>query len=126
MTTSTGDKLRAAAQRVRSGWTRWVFREEDGRVCAAGALGLTYGPGVCQQVYAHAEELHALARALGFYRPVGNAIGALLVIQHWNDTKGQTAANVAMTLELAALIADEEAAGKQRAVQAAENVWWTT
>jgi hypothetical protein len=119
---TTGDQLRDAATRVRNGWTRWEFQDGQGHVCAAGALGMISGHDVCRQVLVHAEALYALARALG--KPRGNALMALIAIQGWNDAEGQTAENVAAGFELAAILADEEAAGKQRAVRSAMEGWW--
>jgi len=123
----TGDRLRAAAARVRAGWCRHALALPDGSVCAVGALGIVSVRSQTEQCREHAEELVFIVRAIGrdvWLRDDDKAdIVHAVIVQGWNDAPGQTVEGVALGLELAAILADEEAAGKRHAASAAQEGW---
>jgi hypothetical protein len=117
MDKNTADILRAAAARVRQGWTQMVMVNAN-KVCALGAIG-TVGGATGWYLFAscvfqqHSDTIIHLQRALALptvadsgyeWARYTNAIGA------WNDAEGQTAENVAAGLEYAALIWEQEQA----------------
>ena len=121
----TGDKLREAAARVRAGWGQGLLIDRYGNVCAVGSLGIIHPKHICQQIREHAEELRFLVLAIG-RESIGEydaSVSDAIVVQSWNDAQTQTAENVVLTFELAAILADEEELGKQRAAQAAQEGW---
>jgi hypothetical protein len=126
----TGDNLRAAAVRVRAGWRRCALRDPFGNVCAVGSLGVTEPDQISESCRAHAEELRFLALAIGnparitvvreMFPLVDPSVADATMIAAWNDAPTQTAENVASTLELAAILADE--AHAQRSTERTEDV----
>lgn len=95
------DRLKMSAKRIRAGnWVQGHYRAKD-RVCAVGGLLIS-----SEQLAVHANPLQdkatpLVAEALGY--PTPHAFGGII---SWNDAKGQTAENVADTLDLAALIGE--------------------
>lgn len=133
-TKNTAEILRAAAARVRDGWTRMELFS-NGKVCALGgvahAIGLIGAHGLrsrdFEPVYKHPLVI-ATARVVAGQvsrRPVLvenlTASEALSMVYTWNDADDQTAENVALGLEYAALVWEQEhvagvqAAGSQSA-----------
>ncbi len=110
MHVSTPDLLRAAAEEVRKGWTRFVREDALGNVCALGALDRVTGVRDYVLAWSYVELAHpdlvaALARAIGNASP--DAEEQSVAIADWNNAGRQTAANVAATLEFAALCVDQ-------------------
>lgn len=116
---NTGEILRAAARRVRQGWCQHGLTDYQGGVCAQGA--------VMDVLWGNPEHLCASTENRADYRllseifaPVHRALGATRskrpqpTVKNWNNAKGQTAENVAQTLELAAILWDEEQAASER------------
>ncbi len=123
------DILRAAAGEVRKGWTRFVRRNSDDEVCALGALdrvvGSTY---VGEKViavesveFANPAAVAALLRVImpaaqpipqdpRYYR-IGDRVsfGGTLIAD-WNNAPERTAEDVAIAMEFAALVVDQDEA----------------
>lgn len=108
--------LRDAAQRVRRGWCQAEGLTKDGRVCAfAGiALSVTWGrlgPLSDAELEAIEGARVALLRALGL---PNLGLGGWSVVYDWNDAPQQTAEGVALGLEYAALLAEQESGAAVR------------
>lgn len=114
---NTAEILRAAAQRVRRGWCQNHLADGLGGVCAQGAVmevmwaDPEYLSGREFKSPGLREDFKAITAVFG---PVHEALGAnhsfipTSVIKDWNNASGQTAENVAATLELAAILWEEK------------------
>lgn len=103
---NTAEILRAAAGRVRQGWTQFI-REDHGRFCALGAISVVdSGNSYRDEQPSMIATTHA-ARAL---RLPFNNYGQRAAVATWNNADGQTAENVAVGLEYAALLWEQEQA----------------
>lgn len=101
---TTADVLRRAADRVRVGWTQGtMFDFKSHGVCALGAINSVLIVADLDSAQGY-EAMEWLARAIG----VSNNSGlAGLKIGAWNDDPGQTAENVALAFEAAALLYEQ-------------------
>lgn len=109
-----GEVFRGAAARVRLAWGQWFYHQPLGDgVCALGAIRVMLGAiyddaqmcllGGDGSEFDQAERF--LERALKLAQPER---GEFRPVPRWNDTPGQTAENVAVGLEYAALLWDQE------------------
>lgn len=104
---NTAEILRAAAQRVRQSWTQGDYynRETDG-VCAVGAVCLVVGAdlssGRAVIDVTDGEAVKTLARFVGWTEDE--------YIHYWNDGKDMTADTVALAMECAADLWEQEQA----------------
>jgi len=116
MIENVAGRLRAAAERIRRGWVQGSLYY-DGRVCAVGAIvdadqrlcdvfNFTDLPADLQLA------IREVARLLKL--PHSNASRTSVAsITTWNDADGQTAENVAASLEYAALLFEQEQAQRR-------------
>lgn len=108
---TTPEQLRAAAGLVRGGWCQGFLVGPNQHVCAVGALAAArFGHrhyGVCAAA-AESPALTALARALGAPDSRTSYPENWDYIVRWNNATGQTAENVAATMEYAALLIEQE------------------
>lgn len=116
---TTPELLRAAAGEVRNGWTQGIRHDGDtGNVCALGALeNAAWKNGAAPQHWADGtwDAVQALGRVIGPPHCYGE--GVTYKIAHWNNAPDQTAENVAVAMEYAALCAEQEAALAREAKQ---------
>lgn len=110
---TTPEVLRAGAAKVRTGWVRGWRHQRDAagldQVCALGALE---GPLGEYAEVVHQEAVKALARLLP-QRPSSWQSAIMCAahnVAHWNNSPDQTQENVAATMELAAILLEQEAA----------------
>jgi hypothetical protein len=101
--------LRDAATIVRNGWMQQMYydRRTD-KSCAMGSIGRAILHNEGQPVDLRAVLMAADADSA---RPMVDAVKSLIGNRHiidWNDAPGQTAKNVAHTLELAAALLEEQ------------------
>lgn len=121
---TTAETLRAAATVIRrDGWVRHKRHHPDGGVCALGAIECTYGLTTSpihsdSLMYAEIERPDAVRAVAALvphrvrnYYPMGGIFALSGDIAIWNNAADQTAENVALTFELAALLEDEKARG---------------
>lgn len=106
------ETLRIAAQHVRhAGWCQHRLRNEAGEICAMEAIRITSG---LQTMTAYRSDVAGVVkRALGLpdtASPVWCDPGS--AVARWNNTKGQTAENVALGLEYAAMYWEQEQAAR--------------
>lgn len=113
---TVGERLKAAAERVRQGWTQgYYYRAENGGVCAMGAIYVVSveaesGSSWWIDHTLYDSELEYLVKAIGKV-PMRDYLGGPLLrnqIGRWNDAPDQTAENVALALELAAILWEQE------------------
>lgn len=112
---NTAEILRAAAARVREGWTQDGYADGFGGVCAIGAMAVVTGLSEERIVNGdYRGEVCFIEETVGAY-----VSGALRLttdrccrsgLPRWNDAEGQTAENVAAGLEYAALLWEQEQA----------------
>lgn len=106
VTKNGAEILRAAAARVREGWCQESYDLASGGVCVYGAIAAVTGVRACSW---HGLERYVCHPVIAAIR---KAIGGEMTIPEWNDAKGQTAENVAVGLEYAALLWEQEQAQK--------------
>jgi hypothetical protein len=105
---TTGEILRAAAARVRQGWTQGDYYDPStDSVCAVGALCAVRGCDMTDsmEINLAVGAVHC-SRAHHLLMKVTNTVNRFVHI--WNDMEGQTAENVAAAFERAAVLADQE------------------
>ena len=104
--------LRGAASKVRQGWCQHVVADGYGNVCAVGAIqdAAHEALGLLPAVAFELRIRGALVRALNLVPPPDSVCPIpVCPIPAWNDGAGQTAENVALGLEYAALMCEQQA-----------------
>jgi hypothetical protein len=99
---STAKTLRDAADYVSEhGWTQNEMQDDEGRVCAMGAIRETTAMYSLDGMNA----LQAMVKSLGLDR---NRSGFLHPVAMWNDAKGRSAEDVILAFKRAAEYAEQE------------------
>ena len=108
---NTAEILRAAAARVRQGWCQGSADDGNGGVCAIGSIWAVTNSSVFDCSNWPIRQF--LARAIGL-----SVDEHYCSIPGWNDARGQTAENVAIAMEFAAVLWEQEQAQADDAVAA--------
>lgn len=125
---NTAHILRAAAARVRQGWCQGGLVDRHGHVCAIGAIQTVLGfAGAWTYPDLEREQSvrDAVIRALALPQLADKTTEwpAECPIPIWNDAEGQTAENVALGLEYAAILWEQDHQTPAEA-HVAEGVAW--
>lgn len=102
---SVPDRLRNGAARVRKGWCKYRLVDDQGNVCAMGALGCEpediVGFYLSDQ---YQEPARWILKALGKRSDIPDPCSGVAM---WNNQPNQIAENVATTMDYAALLYEE-------------------